>query len=842
MKLSEFTFSIIIPTHNSAEGIGKTLNSLINQTLDFEKNIEAIIVDYNSTDNTKRICEGFTARYPNNIRFFENYGQISKNIGLEKANGTYIGFLENNDYLSENSLKDVLKFFEKNHDTDLVTIPIYYYANERKERYLDYKVKKTSTYNLLTQPENSQLLGPSTFIRKDAVKIYFLNNFNEYITFFNEILINNPNLGICKEASYNMEYMEEKMLPTEGTMLDFEEYDDFVENNLNIIVSKSKERFLKMPKFIQYELLNQMKWVLSIEQSKYRLDISKLRDIARLFDDEIIFDNILLDEELKTALLLSKYNNDFNEDLKNKLNLNTVFIDVYDIINNELNIMAHLKNTTERDVKVYVNGISVPLKKIRFPQNDCYSLGIRYITDYSFEAKIPLSTNKKYEIEFKSQNKKLTIDFSRPCNFSKVIGYARTEHYLSIHENDRIVIKKRTGLNWISQEAKTSWKLFGKRDFEFVKAFPFRLAYLLGYPFMKNKRIWFYMDRPDESDDNGLHLFKYDLKQDDDITRYFVLSRDNEDYDEIKKIGKVLPYKSIKHRYLGLFVENIITSHPDNGIIYPFWGGYPYFAGLLKSNNIFLQHGILKDNISSWLNKSNMNLSFFLVSSTKEFISIFNHPYNYGKKVVQLKGLPRYDNLKNIKDRKQIIIMPSWRRYLTRKSHEYIQETEYFQRFNSLINNKRLIQKAREYNYEIIFRPHPNVYNFIDLYDENDYVKIDYDKTKFQVLFNSGSLMVTDYSSVAFDFAYLNKPVLYYQYAHDYHFNVEDSFYDYETMGFGEVCKREDELVELIIEYMENDCKIKGMYRQRIDDFFIFKDRNNCRRVHDAIDKIPLKD
>ena len=840
--MSEFKFSIIIPTHNSAEGIGKTLNSLINQTLDFEKNIEAIIVDNNSIDNTKRICEKFTCEYPKNIRFFENDCQIAKNIGLEKANGKYVGFLENNDYLSENSLKDVLKFFNDSPDVDVTTVPIYYYKNNRKERYLDYAVKKTSTANLLKEPEKAQLLGPSTFIRKDAIKTFFLNDFNEYISFLNDILINNPNLGICKEASYYMKYIEEKMLPTEDRYLDFDEYDDFVENNLNNIVSKSKEKFLKMPKFIQYELLNQINWIFSMEQSKYELDLSKFKKIVELIDDEIIFDNLLLEEEMKPALFMTKYDNNLNEDIMDKLKLNTVFIDVYDIINNKLNILAHIKNNYERDVKVYVNGNSIPIKKVRFPQNDNYSLGHRYLYDYSFEAKIPLSTTKKYEIEFKSKNKKLNIDFSRPCNFSKIIGYAKTKHYLSVHKDDKIVIKKKNGLSWILQEAKTTFRLLKNRDTEFLKAFPFRLAYMLGYPFLKNRRIWFYMDRPDESDDNGLHLFKYAIKKDDGITRYFILSKDNDDYEEIKKIGKVIPYKSIRHRFLGLFVENIITSHPDNGIIYPFWGGYPYFAGLLKSNNIFLQHGILKDNISTWLNKSSMNLSFFLVSSTKEFSSIFNHPYNYGENVVQLKGLPRYDNLKNIKNKKQIIIMPSWRRNLTTKSNEYIQETEYFKRFNSLINNERLIQKAKEYGYEIIFRPHPNVYNFINLYDENDYVKIDYDKTKFQVLFNNGSLMITDFSSVAFDFAYLNKPVIYYQYAHDYHFNVEDSFFDYETMGFGEICKREDELVNLIIEYMENDCKIKDMYRKRIDDFFIFKDRNNCKRVHEAIEKIPLKD
>ena len=840
--MSEFKFSIIVPTHNSAEGIEKTLNSLIIQTLNFEKNIEAIVVDDKSTDNTKKICERYTSKYPNNIKFFENDNRIAKNIGLEKANGEYIGFLENNDYLSEKSLEEVLKFIKKNSEVDAITIPIYYYKNGRKERYLDYKVKKTKIYDLLKQPENAQLLGPSTFIRKNSIRCEFLNKFNSYISFLNSILINNPNLGICSKASYYMEYIEEKILPTEDFILNCEEFDNFIENNLNIILSKSKDKFLKIPKFVQYELLNQINWISSIEKSEYDLDLSKLRKVNKSLDDEIIFNNILLEEEMKILLFISKYENDIKEDLMDKLNLNTVFIDVYDIINDELNILSHLKNISDRDIEVYVNGESVAIKKIRFPQNDNYSLGHRYAWDYSFEVKIPLSTTEKYKIEFKSADKKLNIDFSRPCNFSKNIGYAKTKHYLSVHKDHEIFIKKKTGFSWILQESKTILNMIKNHDIEFAKAFPFRIAYMIGYPFLNNKRIWFYMDRPDESDDNGLHLFKYSVKQDEKVNKYFVLSKKNEDYAEIKKIGKIIPYKSLRHRYLGLFVENIITSHPDNGIIYPFWGGYPYFAGLLKSNNIFLQHGILKDNISPWLNKSNMNLSFFLVSSTKEYESIFKYPYNYDENVVQLKGLPRYDNLKNIKDKKQIIIMPSWRRNLTRKSNEYIQETEYFHRFNSLINNERLIKKAKEYDYEIIFRPHPNVYNFIELYDENDYVKIDYEKTKFQVLFNNGSLMITDYSSVAFDFAYLNKPVLYYQYGNDYHFKVEDSFYDYETMGFGEVCKKEDELVDLIIEYMENNCELKEKYAERIDDFFIFKDKNNCKRVHEAINKIPLKD
>ena len=113
---------------------------------------------------------------------------------------------------------------------------------------------------------------------------------------------------------------------------------------------------------------------------------------------------------------------------------------------------------------------------------------------------------------------------------------------------------------------------------------------------------------------------------------------------------------------------------------------------------------------------------------------------------------------------------------------------------------------------------------------------------EYQTLFNNGSLLITDYSSVAFDFSYLYKPVIYYQYSNDYHFDVNDSYFDYETMGLGEVIRTEDELVDLIIEYIGNDCKIKEKYSKRIEEFFFYTDKNNCKRVYDAIKKIPLKD
>lgn len=841
--MNDFKFSIIIPTYNSELGLKETINSIIGQTLNFKDNIEIVIVDRDSEDRTEEICRQYQQDYPDNVKFIQlNVKNLekSKNEGIKHSSGKFISFLEPHDHYSKNTLLDISSFINKNDDVNLIIIPIIYFKNGRKVHYLNKKLKKTIPIDLLKQPEYCQFIGLSTFFKNDSNKQ--INDIpHADITFFSEKLIDNPNLGVCSTGTYYSNNIDEKIYPKSNLKIDAEYYEKFIAQNLSYLIEKSLDKFNNVPEFIQLSLINHLRWLLSIRETSENIDLTKLHEIIKNINEKLLLTNNLLVHEHKIFSCLLKYN-ELSEKLKEKLNLNTIFIDTYDIINDELHILASKLTTSEIDVNMYVNEAEVNKKEIRFPQKDEYSLGCNFAKDYSFEVQIPITTQKEFKLEFKQERKVLHIDFSRPCNFSRNVGYAKTRHYLSVLNEDSIIIKKKTTANWIKQELKSLVHMTKQHEPGFYKAIPFRILYMIGYPFLRNKKIWFYMDRPDESDDNGLALFRYVVEKDEDIDKYFILDSNNKDFEKIKEIGKVIPYKSLKHRYLGMFAENIITSHPDNEIIYPFWGSYPFFAGLLKSNNVFLQHGILKDDISSWLNKSNMNLSLFVVSSPKEYESVFEYPYNYDRNVVKLLGLPRYDTLENQKDKKQIIIMPSWRRDLDHKSKEYVKENEFFKRFNSLINNKRLISKAKEHNYEIIFRPHPKVYAYIDLFTQNNYVKIDYDKTKYQTLFNNGSIMITDYSSVSFDFAYLYKPVLYYQYASDYHFDLEDSYYDYETMGFGEVVRTEDELVDLIIEYMENNCRLKDKYNERVKEFFLFTDKNNRERVYNEIKNIPLKD
>ena len=142
---------------------------------------------------------------------------------------------------------------------------------------------------------------------------------------------------------------------------------------------------------------------------------------------------------------------------------------------------------------------------------------------------------------------------------------------------------------------------------------------------------------------------------------------------------------------------------------------------------------------------------------------------------------------------------------------------------------------AKENGYKIVYKPHPNSKKFSEFFN-TEYVEVD-EKRRFHDILCESALMITDYSSVHFDFAYLNKPVIYYQYGNP---SIEipelgDSLIDEDACTFGAVIKEEEDLINKIKEYIVNDCKIEEEYRDRVINFFKFNDKNNCKRVYEWI-------
>ena len=150
----------------------KAFDSVISQSLDFEKNIQIIVVNDGSTDNTEEMCLKYRVRYPQNIKYISTkdcFGPAyARNQGLKEAQGKYINFLDSDDYISHNTFKDVYNFFEKHYsEIDVVSIPIYYFESQKGNHPLNFKFKKTEVVDLLKQPEFIQLSGPSSFFKAE---------------------------------------------------------------------------------------------------------------------------------------------------------------------------------------------------------------------------------------------------------------------------------------------------------------------------------------------------------------------------------------------------------------------------------------------------------------------------------------------------------------------------------------------------------------------------------------------------------------------------------------------------------------------------------------------------
>ena len=111
--------SVIVPVYNVEHYLVKCLDSLVNQSL---QNIEIIVVNDGSKDGSENIIQQYSAKYPDKIKSFtkENGGlSDARNFGINKATGDYIGFVDSDDYVSEQMFEEMLNLAEK-HDAEMV--------------------------------------------------------------------------------------------------------------------------------------------------------------------------------------------------------------------------------------------------------------------------------------------------------------------------------------------------------------------------------------------------------------------------------------------------------------------------------------------------------------------------------------------------------------------------------------------------------------------------------------------------------------------------------------------------------------------------------------------------
>lgn len=369
--------------------------------------------------------------------------------------------------------------------------------------------------------------------------------------------------------------------------------------------------------------------------------------------------------------------------------------------------------------------------------------------------------------------------------------------------------------------------------------------------FYKNKEkyndMWLISERGNEAKDNGYVFFKYLRENHPEINAHYLMDSSKAvDFSKLKGLGNVIEYGSFEHKIAFLLCEKAICTHI--GFLEP-WS-YKLYKLILDRKNkkkfIFLQHGIILHDLSEDLNKASTKINLFITTTTKEYESICSDVYGYESDEVVQTGIARLDNLYDCKTKNQIVLMPTWRKDIVNPSYlkqkviddRVFLESEYFEKFNSLLNNKKLEQVLNEHNCELVFYPHYEIQQYIDYFESSCEKVIIASKEKYdvQTLLKESKLLITDYSSVAFDFAYMEKPVVYYQFDELDHY--KNGYFDYDEDGFGSIINKENELIDLLDKYIKNKFILETIYKNRIETTFNRRDNKNCERIFKSIKAI----
>lgn len=885
--MGTFEFSVIMAVYNTETFLEEALESLAQQSYGFEK-IQVILVDDGSTDGSGKICDAYAAKYPQNVIALHkpNGGQSSaRNLGLQYAEGKWLNFLDSDDKLEPDVFEKVAAFIAEHGDeTDVVAIPMRFFGNQKGDHPINFRFQKgTRLANLEEEWDCFQFSLAAAFVRADSAREYaFRKNRKQVISEdareIAYILIHRQTIGLVADCYYLYRKWGGSTVDNAPNKKAY--YIDYIHDHFLAMINYYKKEIGVVPNFISYMIMYDIQWRVRMqtipegvltegEKEEY---LRLLHEVLLNIPDEVIQASRNINIEYKLFAFELKYGE------KRKLVSNNGHLEIW--VGNERrfdleqgdctltfwnvnNNIATLEGSFdamagwEQELSVIVtDGENDYVAKFEDEITSTCALEQEVMRTYRFKAEVPLAPSAlKTELMLK-----VRVDGKEA-----ILTNLRTGEFfpLSCVLSRSYLIENGTCLRWgeechslqlRKQKVGTAFcaemgfdaQLWKRNHDGNRKAIPARWAAMLGKA-LKRKPLWLISDRATKADDNGEAFFRF-MQSHPEIDTRFVLDANSEDFARMKKIGKVVNRFSFHHKVLSLMSDYIVSSQAECEVPNPFYGhSEPYSDMLYQNRFVFLQHGVIQDDLSGWLKRRNKNLTGFVTSAYAEYKSIIEGDYGYTEKEVWLTGLPRFDRRED-NTQKLVYIMPTWRKYLldhwdkdtdTWVEKPGLEKSDYVVFYKKLLNSEKLFAAARKYGYKIVFFPHPTFQAFLNKFGGHKDLAVATKFTSYNEVYSKASFVVTDYSSAVFDFAYMRKPLIYTQFDKSEFFGgahvCKLGYFDYERDGFGEVEYDLDSTVDRIIEYMANDCQLKEKYRKRIDDFFAFHDKNNCQRVYEKI-------
>ncbi|MCZ2258661.1 CDP-glycerol glycerophosphotransferase family protein [Sporosarcina sp. G11-34] len=349
----------------------------------------------------------------------------------------------------------------------------------------------------------------------------------------------------------------------------------------------------------------------------------------------------------------------------------------------------------------------------------------------------------------------------------------------------------------------------------------------------KDDNVWLIGERYNTAQDNGIVFFNW-LRENTSVEAYYVIEENNADFELIRDNPYVVAFGTQKHFNVSLKAKVLLGTHDlENILPYKAAGG---FFGYEETYKVFLQHGVLgRKNVEYHKKYYDLPFDLFIVSSEAEKSDIVVGEMGYDKEDVVVTGLARFDQLVTSVAPKDILLMPTWRDWINTDAR--FLESDYYTAYSKLIKNKKLLQLLDDYEVNLNFYPHYRAQDYF--VHESEYL---HDRIKFipfgsetvQNLLLRHALLLTDYSSVSFDFSLLKKPVIY------FHFDVDRFFRrgilrPIEETFIGGIATTGDEMVELIRERIKHQL---SNYDYDISGIIKYDDLSNCERIYRHVQKL----
>ncbi len=835
--MAQFQFSIVTAVYNVARYLDEFIESLEGQTFPREQ-FEVIAVDDGSTDESLAMLRAWEERRPGLVTVItkENGGQATaRNLGMESARGQWITFTDPDDILATDYLAEVTAFLDEHPETALVatnrlilndftgevadTHPLrrnFRHGNRLRKisHYPDHFHNMAAAAFFPLKELNRQRLQFDPLVRPNFEDGHFISRYL--------LVMPDAAIGFVATARYLYRQRQDSSSALQSSVYDKRRYTDVLRYGfldlLQLGAQRAKSGELP-PEWLQNLIVYELSWYFSLQETQSGAVGAGLGPVA----------------------------DEFHE------------------------LVAQILRYLSKDV---IAGFTVRSMKSEWTD----------ILLHGYEVE-PWHSPRAHVLKFDWHQGlvRIVYRFTGDPPFEELLSGGRVvppahSKIRELEYHGRVLVRDR--VVWLSAHRSIRIRLAGRPlDLQFsvprptYTLQPGQVQSRLGVPRrgggrggreplwnrivrrLSRTRIvrrffanaWVLMDRITDAGDNGERLFHYLRKERPDINAWFVVERGTADWHRLRAAwqGRVIAHGSFRWKLLMLNCRHLISSHVDAPIVRPI-GLSPHE---MRWRFTFLQHGVTKDDLSAWFNPKPIDL--LITSTPAEHASIAGDgPYTATTKEVKLTGFPRFDRLLEVdravrKDQRNLVlVVPTWRAHLAplmrqgwhrRSVDPSLFTSEFLTNWMALLTSERLADTCSRHGATLAFLPHPNLQPALPQMDLPAHVRpMTFHDNDVQELFARSAVVVTDYSSVAFDAAYINRPVVYYQ------FDAERiggagvgrrGYFDYERDGFGPVARTYDGAVGAIADALEDPLAVRAAYLSRIEAAFSVRDGKCCERV-----------